>query len=264
MTGDLTLGNNGKPIAPITDAQLYGTMQAIRSQMLPGDTFTLYINDHGGSLNTTKNPDGTFTVTGYNDKGTGTDVIHIGDDISDARLKTMLGLFDGFKKTVFLDSCHGGGFWGSTDSMEDPLNGGQGFDNQLNQLSNIALYSGAPESGLEYVPPGDSLSYWGEALMAALGTNMTGNELGAYLYKQTRDNAGLSNLLHPNNPVWYELGLGDAIPGDLSLIQPFEANSADYDMNAPLFSSVPEPGSFALVGLGIAGLTWCRRRLSRR
>lgn len=260
---------NGNPISPITVAQIKAKLEFIRGQMRPGDSLTLYINDHGGG-STLANDGQERYKRGFvtNDTGVGDDLIHIGGArnpgvdgyLFDDNLADMLKQFDGFRKTIYLDSCHGGGFWGGLDSLDFAELSGYGFED-LSQLKNIALYSGATESSLEYAPVfGTGLSYWGEALISALQLNLTGKLLGDYLHDQTIENAGLYNLIHPNDPFSRELGLGDLVPTDLSLIQPFFALSADYDLNAPVESSVPEPSGIILMGVGMTCLLMCRRR----
>jgi len=44
------------------------------------------------------------------------------------------------------------------------------------------------------------------------------------------------------------------------LIQPSFFASADFNLNAPLLGSAPEPGTLALFGIGLAALGFSRRR----
>ena len=229
LIGDLTL-EAGKPKSPITVQQIFDALFKIRQQMVPGDTFTLYINNHGASINPGE--------TVYNETGLGDEIVHVGEDLFDNRLADMLAYFAGLRVWVFLDSCHGGGFWGGTDSAETL---GYGF-NDLNQLRNIALFSGATEAAKEYFVLGP-MSFWGQALKEAFQKPVpwTGRVLAQFLSKRTLELAAASLIpTQQGAPVWFQLGLGDPVPAALSLIETFQANSADFDMDAPVLAE-PDP-----------------------
>jgi len=239
LTGDLSKGANGELIDPITVNEVNRELQKIRSKMLPGDSLTLYINNHGGSF--TFDSNGTpFT----NRSGAGDEFIKIGEVVlgkilEDNTLAELLTQFDGHRVTVFLDTCHGGGFWGGTDAQEVKPPG-RGI-NDLNQLTDIALYSGAAEDKEEYALAGRSFSFWGEALLEAIRAPISWSPdgLADYLEERTLE---LAEGTLQEAPVWYELAQGDEVTPDLSLIQTFHDKSADYSSNAILLQE-PNPDS---------------------
>jgi hypothetical protein len=233
LTGDLTLDANGKPKSPITPERIAEELSKIRSKMNAGDTLTLYINNHGGSFTREWIDSPVWQV---NDEGVGDEFIWTGGYLIDNALAKMLKAFAGFPVAIFLDSCHSGGFWGSNDVMEyrPP---GEGVKD-LDQLASIAMYAAASESrpslGLL-----ESLSYWGKALKDAFETTSlsTGIELADFLRKRTREYAWAAYQV---SPVWYSHGPGDPYTADMALIDPFDAHSADFDMQASLLPP-PDP-----------------------
>ena len=52
------------------------------------------------------------------DTGVGDEAVDVGELLVDNELANMLKQFHGFRTTVFLDACHGGGFWGGSDLQE--------------------------------------------------------------------------------------------------------------------------------------------------
>jgi len=203
--------------------------------MCYGDSLTLYINNHGSSVKLSSN--GGYV---FNDAGVGDEIIHVGDNLVDNVLADMLCQFYGFRVTVFLDTCHGGGFWGNSDLQEFPPNGFGAYD--LSQLNNIALYSGAAEDKSEYAF-GSSMSFWGKALLEAFKKPVSWSPDGLARFLEIRtleiaDDALIDGGQEP--PVWYTLALGDLVPADMSLIKTFVASSFDFDMSAILLAG-PDP-----------------------
>ncbi len=225
LTGDLSLDSNGNQVDPITLGDIQRKLRDIRSQMRSEDTLTLYINNHGGSAV----PGSTVTDTGIGDE-----IIYVGDYLWDNQLAEELVRFDGLRVMVFLDTCHGGGFWGGSDLKESPPEG-LGF-NDLNQLNNIALYSGAAEDKKEYAL--GRWSFWGLALLEAFQTPIiwSPSGLASFLEERTLEIADDRQ----EAPVWYTLGPGDPVLPDSSLIQTFDVKSADFN-NAETFLAGPEP-----------------------
>lgn len=231
LTGDLHSNPDGTFISPITFEKINQKLKEIRLQMRSGDTFTLYINNHGSSVETYSN--GGFKT---NDDGIGDEYIRVGVNLLDNALANMLSTFDGFRVTVFLDACHGGGFWGGSDQQESDQNYGYGY-NDLNNLRNISLYSGAAEDKLEYVF--GSWSFWGKALLEAFKkpVSWTPSGLASFLEQRTLELAWIGKQ---EAPVWYSLDLGDPVPADVSLIETFYENSPDFDIDET-FLVEPEP-----------------------
>lgn len=233
LTGDLSLKSNGEAVSPITGTMIRQKLQQIRAKMRAGDMLTLYINNHGGSI--LPKSGGGYDVT---DTGEGDEVIYVGDFLRDNLLADLLYTFDGFRIQVFLDSCHGGGFWGGSDVKEIPPSG-VGY-NDLNQLNNIALYSGAAEDKLEY-SFSSSFSFWGKALLEAFKTPVSWSPggLASFLNQRTLQ---IASVGAQEAPVWYTLALGDIAFPDVDLIETFVANSADFNMSEVSLSG-PEPVS---------------------
>lgn len=170
------------------------------------------------------------------------------------------------KKTVFLDSCHSGGFWGKDVLANDILASDEKIDDfyppeffrldkDLRQLDNIALFAAAEEDRLGYFW-GEGFTFWGKALHDALQLNLSMDDLGEFLEKETRKNstkcfAGI--LFCGTTPVWYktDLGFDDPVEPDPNLIKVFQAASEDYNMHAPLIRTVPEPSVSMLLAIGL-------------
>lgn len=218
-------------------------IQDIKSKMAPEDKFVLYINAHGGSID-------------QPNVGDGQEAVKLGKTsyLYDFELRNSLSILNGHSKTVFIDACHAGGFWGTNDAFEmHPLG--------LEVLGNVALFAAAAENTKMYY---DELgkSFYSLALMDALSIGIekfSAQELASYLEVNTRQRAAY----YQNNQITvYEGAFGDAVVADVGLFKSIIAASNDFDVTSPVVS-VPEPSEYALLVVGLGWLKLFFDRLSR-
>ncbi len=220
IVGSLSSGDG------IAQGSITGALDNIRSQMKTGDKIFVYVTGHGEFF-----PGGDETV----DLGGENFGLYFTDDY----LTSLLMPFNEFQKVVLIDSCHGGGFWGSSDPLET-------FDHgDLDLLSNVALLSSSSEIGLSYyyddgIPLLSQLLqyYWSSGGQERLDFQSMTNYVSDW-----------ANYYDYEGKVVYEMGYGDPII------------LSKQDLNITSFKSqnfaqpVPEPQTNALmiVGFGIAG-----------
>ncbi len=222
---------------PIRVEDIEQTLERLRRIMRGGDSLTLYINNHGDSAKFL--PNGNREE--FNGMGIGDEAIYLGGLLFDNDLGAMLRDFDGFRVTVFLDTCHGGGFWGGTDPNEHAPPGA-GF-NDLNSLNNIALYAAAPEH-LEGYGVGRR-TFWGRALLEAFEAPRSWSPSGLAAHLNERTSSLARTWDKTQYPVWYTAGYGDPVNPDMSLIETFSDHSVDYDFEGTLFDGPELEGLFS-------------------
>lgn len=233
----------------------------IKEKIRPQDSLIVFYSGHGGYLKDITQPEPVvpnsmlaaihdFQLTNDGDERivfSRTDYGITDDDLAsmlrDERLTPV-------KKTVILDSCYSGGFWGSLGNGSD--------EGDLDKLANIALLAACGE---------------GELARAELltGRGRLSNALVAAIDAMLSDGGGLTlaNLTAHLAPLYHQLesesnGLVMGFPGlqddlvipfdDASL---FDASTADYDRSALM---LPEPCTLPWVAVMLC----LRRRKLRR
>lgn len=239
LTGDLS-PVNGSPADPITLSEISSALSSIRAVMRGDDTLTVYIGGHGGS-------DQTNIITKFG-SGSGDEFIRTGDRVYDNWLADQLALFGNSTKTVFLDACHSGGFWGSGDPDE------RLGSSDLDKLSNIALYSAAPESYLTFMD-GNGYGIYSLALLDAMEdhSDLTGQALADFLKTRSRELASFPNYPFPR---YFEQEFGSEYPVDPSLLQSGYNQSGDYALGQ---NQISEPAPIALLLFSLAISIFSRR-----
>jgi len=163
---------NGEGITP---AEVRSSVEAIRTQIRPGDQLFVYIAAHGSSVG---------TLLGG---GVGDEFVQLGRGnayrLSDDELTDILMPLSDVNKWTFIDACYSGGFWGPGDALEGslPLLADSG---DLNRLTRSGLIAAASESGLAYYGD-DGIPILANALFEAWSRGAS----GFYLADEDANNA---------------------------------------------------------------------------
>jgi hypothetical protein len=222
-----------------TRTEFEGAMADIATKIRPQDSLVVYFSGHGYyNFDTSETPvrNGFLArrETG-NEFNVGDDMLDLGEGISDDQLAAMLSSTPELlqaKKTVFLDSCFSGGFWGRAEDASD-----QG---DLDGVQNVALLASAEEGDLSFSVPGSGRGFFSIALEATLDDMAAGGTDPSFASLLLALNARYINSSFPNS------GLVRAFPwlDEPLLIDVEEALGAaslvggGYDPDA---SFVPEP-----------------------
>lgn len=215
-----------------SSTDLYGELAATLNGfedagLAEGDTLVFYYAGHGsGSIDTGEDESMDYA------RGTA---------LSDDQLRTLFASnpgLAGVNKVVFLDTCHGGGFWYSD---------GDG-DSDLEDLPLTAVFAAAGEHGQTVFRYEDGRGVFTETLVELLEPGITLSEL-----EQALADAHLGEL----HDGWLaDFGSGSVEWG------PSAAYSSDLDTTDPVLGTVPEPATLGL--LAAAVLLTTRRRRARR
>jgi hypothetical protein len=199
-------------------------LQYILSRARSGDNVFIYFTGHGGG------------PLGLDDE-----VTDLGFRLTDDGLTRLLqGAPAGVNKWVFVDSCHGGGFWGPGDPVETsyPLDLDDG---DLNRVSRSALLSSSSEAGLAYYGP-DGIPLISSALIRGWTRTATGylgadvnrdgvltmSDMAAYVREFARTFPD-GNPGGYSGQVVYEMELGTPVAVSPDLMSPEFFATEDFD-----------------------------------
>lgn len=197
--------------AGISSKEFVEKLEFILSRTRTGDNVFIYLTGHGGGL------------LGVDDEDTDLGFKLTDDGLTKLLAKTPAGV----NKWVFIDSCHGGGFWGPGDPVETsfPLDLDDG---DLNRVSKTALLASSSEVGLAYYGP-DGIPLISSALIQGWTRTSTGflradvDKNGvlsmADMAVYVREFATTFLNGYPGKIV-YEMGLGTSTPITQDLLSP--------------------------------------------
>ena len=208
----------------------------------PGDTVVFFYNGHGGPYGgSDENP---ITINGSPNREDETLAGTLSDD-------TLVQLFNtpkwqSVRKIFLIDSCHSGGFVGSstTDSGD------------LEKLTNFAIFASALEDGNAQGDPFDGQGIWSKYLLlpalddadlTTTGLQVSINSrLGSIVDAFTGQTVPLFDLNAPGSTAQFG-------------ITPYSTTSADFDASQPIVPT-PEPSAALLTALGTLIFTFSRKR----
>lgn len=239
-------------------------LDRIKKEALPGDKLIVYFSGHGVSENNgeettiTSGDENLVLASDYETNASGTSTI------SDDELARWLNGMDYIEKTVILDSCKSGGFWGNGNS-EDV--------GDLEKLQNIALLAASSELFDTFADPNTGMGFFTEALLEGFYT-----ESGYMLFDSNHDNVvSTQEMIDWVNGFTLSDFLGwhldNIVPKDGNYDGPSGLWAEDFEMISFhsddyvglnfVASAVPEPSTFLLLGAGLIGMIAVGRKRSR-
>jgi hypothetical protein len=257
----------GKPLVGkleeggVTNAEIEEALDDFKEggqwEMKPGDKFIFYASGHGEGKDYVDEKGDETTVN----KGDEMVLLGTGGMLYDDTLKLLLEGMPDIEKWVLLDACGSGGFWGNYNP---------GDDGDLEKLSNIGLFASAAEGVDSYSSVWTYEGFFTDALERAFSYGFDG-----YLHADRDQRSGVTFdelTVYLQNDFWldyctrnpepftvWKRGEGDPILFTPDMWAPVSFKSADFTGSFE-YKPIPAPGALALGAIGVAFVTWLRRR----
>jgi len=254
----LLFDNTTKNNASLSNIE--SAISSLSGKITDNDLLIIYLGGHGGT--STENDElVTIKDANFNDS-------YVSDDLLTSwlqDLKTVSG--ENFQTWAFVDACLGGGFY-KPDGTND--------DGDLNKISNLAMIAAVAEDGLVPIGSFTETTNFGDSLVKAFKTTLTGSR---FLADKQKDGLTIDDIFNYVDAEWQDyllgnqslldeivLSLGDELTTfegqtttlrEASQFSPVMFRSADFD-ELVLVTSIPEPNSMLLIALCLGALS-CQR-----